>query len=272
MITASPARRPRPLATDTTSAPAPRPLPHTPEPRPLRRPPDEPPDELTDEEIGAGLVRGDEYCLVLAYRRWGGLVHTLASRTIGDSREAEDVTQQVFLAAWRGHRGYRPERGPVPAWLVGIARRKIADALSARTRRTALIAAAGAALPPSTVTVDGPDHVLDRVVVAGELARLPGAQRDVLTLAYFGDLTQAQIARRTGLPLGTVKSHARRGMQRLRCRLAPDPGDGRARGEITATRTAVPGAADARDERGPVRTADGAESRPRKPTDHRGNA
>ncbi|MEU9859408.1 sigma-70 family RNA polymerase sigma factor [Streptomyces sp. NPDC047971] len=230
-----------------------------------------PADELTDEEIGAGLVRGDEHCLVLAYRRWGGLVHTLASRTIGDPREAEDVTQQVFLAAWRGHRSYRPERGPVPAWLVGIARRKIADALSARTRRTALIAAAGAALPPSTATADGPDHVLDRVVVAGELARLPGAQRDVLTLAYFGDLTQAQIARRTGLPLGTVKSHARRGMQRLRCRLAPDAGDDLPDGEATPTRTAVPDSVDACGERAPIRTADRTESHPWKPTDKRGN-
>ncbi|MEU7111649.1 sigma-70 family RNA polymerase sigma factor [Streptomyces sp. NPDC046182] len=220
MITAPSARRLRPLATDTPSEP--RPLLPAPDVRPARTHPDEP----TDKDIGAGLVRGDEYCLALAYRRWGGLVHTLASRTIGDSREAEDITQQVFLAAWRGRQGYRPERGPVPAWLVGIARRKIADALSARTRRTALIAAAGAALPPHTVTADGPDHVLDRLVVRGELARLPGVQRDVLTLAYFGDLTQAQIARRTGLPLGTVKSHARRGMQRLRCSLAPDVADG----------------------------------------------
>ncbi|MCT4351836.1 sigma-70 family RNA polymerase sigma factor [Streptomyces sp. Je 1-79] len=218
--------------------------------------------------MGAGLVHGDEYCLVLAYRRWGSLVHTLASRTLGDSREAEDVTQQVFLAAWRGHQGYRPDRGPVPAWLVGIARRKIADALSARTRRTALVAAAGAALPPPSVTADGPDHVLDRIVVTSELDRLPRVQRDVLTLAFFGDLTQAQIARRTGLPLGTVKSHARRGMQRLRCRLAPDPADapsdGTTDGEPPA-RTAGPGGADARTERVPIRTADGAEPPPWKP-------
>ncbi|MGW6564884.1 sigma-70 family RNA polymerase sigma factor [Streptomyces sp. NPDC054975] len=177
----------------------------------------------TDEEIGAGLARGDEDCLALAYRRWGGLVHTLANRAIGDSREAEDVTQQVFLAAWRGRQGYRPDRGPVPAWLVGIARRKIADALSARTRRTELEAAAGAVLPSHDVYADGTEHVLDRIVVMGELARLPSVQRDVLTLAFFGDLTQNKIAQRTGLPLGTVKSHARRGLQRLRGSLTPLP-------------------------------------------------
>ncbi|MFD9729103.1 sigma-70 family RNA polymerase sigma factor [Streptomyces sp. NPDC059072] len=174
------------------------------------------PEAVSDEEIGRGLVAGDERCLVLAHRRWGRLVHTLAARALGDPREAEDVTQQVFLAAWRGRAGYRPERGPVPAWLVGITRRKTADALTDRTRRLDLVAAAGAALPPPDGTGEGTEHVLDRVVVTRELARLPRVQRDVLTLAYFGDLTQAQIAHRTGLPLGTVKSHARRGLIRMR--------------------------------------------------------
>lgn len=70
---------------------------------------------LTDEELAAGLVRGSEDCFAAAYRRWGTLVHSLAARSLGDSREAEDVTQQVFMAAWRGRLGYRPERGPPPA-------------------------------------------------------------------------------------------------------------------------------------------------------------
>ncbi|MFB6838640.1 sigma-70 family RNA polymerase sigma factor [Streptomyces sp. NPDC056361] len=175
---------------------------------------------MSDEEIGRGLVRGDEECLALAHRRWSRLVHTLAARVLGDAREAEDVTQQVFLAAWRGRAGYRPERGPVPAWLVGIARRKIADALTARTRRLDLVAAAGAAVQTAVTAQGDPERVLDRIVVTRELARLPRDQRDVLTLAFFGDLTQVQIAHRTGLPLGTVKSHARRGLQRMRRGLA----------------------------------------------------
>ncbi|MEV7616336.1 sigma-70 family RNA polymerase sigma factor [Streptomyces sp. NPDC089799] len=179
-----------------------------------------------DEEIGPGLAAGDERCLELAYRRWGRLVHALASRTVGDRLEAEDITQQVFLAAWRGRTGYRPDRGPVPAWLIGIARYKIADALADRTRRLELAAAAADGLRPPT----GPggdadrllDRLLDRAVVTSELERLPRVQRDVLALAYFGDLTQTQIARRTGMPLGTVKAHCRRGLQRMRVRLAPE--------------------------------------------------
>ncbi|MFJ7592370.1 sigma-70 family RNA polymerase sigma factor [Streptomyces sp. NPDC097617] len=184
-------------------------------------------EQLPDREVAEGFVRGDERCLSAAYRRWGRLVHTLAARTLGDSREAEDISQQVFLAAWQGRAGYRPERGPFPGWLVGITRRKIADALTARTRRHDLVAAAGAALPPAGEPVPGPETALDRLLITGELAKLPPAQREVLAMAFYADLTQTQIAERTGLPLGTVKSHARRGLHRMRhCLGGEAPGGG----------------------------------------------
>ncbi|MER6692152.1 sigma-70 family RNA polymerase sigma factor [Streptomyces minutiscleroticus] len=173
-------------------------------------------ETLADEELAAGLAAGDEECLAAAYRRWGSLVHTLAWRALGDAKESEDVIQQVFLAAWRGRHGYRPERGALAGWLIGITRRKIADALSARTRRTELVAAAGTVLAVRADSGGHPEAVLDRVLVRGELAKLPAAQQRVLRLAFYEDLTQAQIAELTGLPLGTVKSHARRGLHQLR--------------------------------------------------------
>ncbi|MET8135217.1 sigma-70 family RNA polymerase sigma factor [Streptomyces sp. NPDC005251] len=173
-------------------------------------------DAVTDPDLARGIIDGDETSLGTAYRRWAPLVHALARRSLGDPREAEDVTQQVFLAVWRGGRGYRPERGPVAAWLVGITRRKIADALSARTRRTELVGAAGALLALADDTRTRPEATLDRVLVRHELAKLPTAQRRVLHLAFYEDLTQTQIAQRTGLPLGTVKSHSRRGLHQLR--------------------------------------------------------
>ncbi|MZF54375.1 sigma-70 family RNA polymerase sigma factor [Streptomyces sp. SID5594] len=167
--------------------------------------------------MAAGFVRGDEDSFALVYRRWGALVHSLAARSLGDAREAEDVAQQTFLAAWRGRHGYHAVRGPLPGWLVGIARRKIADAHAARSRRTELAAAhaarEGAGVPG---TAERPEAALDRVLVTQELRKLPPVQRQILRLAYFDDLTHVQIAERTGLPLGTVKSHARRAILRIR--------------------------------------------------------
>ncbi|MFD9002569.1 sigma-70 family RNA polymerase sigma factor [Streptomyces sp. NPDC059582] len=172
-------------------------------------------ESLTDEELARGLVAGDEDCLAAAYHRWSALVHTLARRSLGDPREAEDVTQQVFLGVWRGRLGYRPERGTIAGWIVGITRRKIADALAARTRRADLLSSAGSALALHDPAAQCPEAVLDRVLVHEELAQLPAPQQRVLRLTFYEDLTQTQIAERTGLPLGTVKSHARRGLHRL---------------------------------------------------------
>ena len=174
-----------------------------------------------DEELARGLLAGDEACLAAVYHRWSAMVHTLARRSLGDAKEAEDVTQQVFLGVWRGRAGYRPERGSLGGWIVGITRRRIADALAARARRRYLVASAGATLALTDPDRERPEAALERVLIRGELARLPEPQQWVLRLAFYEDLTQTQIAERTGWPLGTVKSHARRGLQRLRGRLEP---------------------------------------------------
>lgn len=189
----------------------------------LIRTPAQEPSEDEDRaaaELADGLLAGDAESFARIYRRWGTLVHTLAARSLGDAREAEDITQQVFLAAWRGRAGYRPERGPVPGWLVGITRRKIVDALAARTRRGELAVASAAREQVLGAEGVRPEAVLDRVLVVQELGRLPSVQRHILCMAFFDDLTQVQIAERTGLPLGTVKSHARRALVRLRRSLA----------------------------------------------------
>ncbi|MET8944712.1 sigma-70 family RNA polymerase sigma factor [Streptomyces sp. NPDC004542] len=168
-----------------------------------------------EDDQALRFAAGDEGALEAVYHRWSPLVLSLARQSLGDGAEAEDVTQTVFLAAWRGRHGYRPGRGPLPAWLVGIARRKIADALSARTRRTDAAAAAAREPARAPDPSHAQDAVLNRVDVTRELRRLPEAQRRVLCLAFYGDLTQTQIAHVTGWPLGTVKSHARRGLLRL---------------------------------------------------------
>ncbi|MFD0722396.1 RNA polymerase sigma factor [Streptomyces globosus] len=173
-----------------------------------------------DERLATGFAAGDEGCMEAVYRRWRPLVHALAQRSLGDEREAEDVTQQVFLAAWRGRHRYRPGPGGLGAWLTGITRHKVADALEARTRRARAAAAAARVAPDPGSGSGAPrpvaEQAVDRLVVLGELSRLPSAQQRVVRLAFYGDLTQVQIADRTGLPLGTVKSHMRRALHQLR--------------------------------------------------------
>ncbi len=145
-------------------------------------------------------------------------MHGLASRALGGGADAEDVTQQVFISAWNTRSGYDPEKGPLVGWLVGITRHRVADALAKARRDLRLTqAAASTAAPESVQSFDG--TATNRVVLLDELAKIGQPQRGIMELAFFQDLTHEQIAERTGIPLGTVKSHIRRTLHRLRDRL-----------------------------------------------------
>ena len=183
---------------------------------------------LSGEELALAerFRGGDETVLREVYDRYGGLVHRVGVACLGSYHEAEDVTQATFVAAWRGRGSYDPARGTLAGWLLGIARSQAVDRMRV-LRRQDLATAAAYRIATSDTEAPSPERVVDRLVVLDELHRLTDEQRRVLELAFFDDLTHVQISGVTGLPLGTVKSHLRRGLSRLRTRWEVD---GAARG------------------------------------------
>jgi RNA polymerase sigma factor (sigma-70 family) len=180
-------------------------------------------DVLSDEDLSAAFAKGDPDALRLLYQRFGALVYSLARRSLTAAADAEDVTQQVFVSAWRGRDTFDPERGSLAGWLVAITRNRIADSMRGRQRDDRVLAHMAAGSATENLAVPS-DQVVNRVVLADELSRLPEAQRLVMTLAFYSDLTHEQVAEVLQIPLGTVKSHIRRGLLRLRTRLEADRG------------------------------------------------
>jgi RNA polymerase sigma factor (sigma-70 family) len=167
------------------------------------------------EELVRAFMAGEESALEEIYRRYSGLIYTVALRSLGDVSEAEDVAQKVFVAAWTGRHNYKPERAGLPAWLMGITRNKVVDALQARTkqRRIQTEMATNYDLPSQ------PFDIAERLIIAEEIARLDEVPQRVLRMAFYDDLTHAQIAEKMQLPPGTVKSHIRRSLIKLKRRL-----------------------------------------------------
>ncbi|GGU83850.1 RNA polymerase sigma factor [Streptomyces litmocidini] len=174
--------------------------------------------EENDAALAGRFRAGDEDALREAYRRWAPTVYALARRSLGNTQDAEDVTQQVFLSAWRSRERYRPDRGALGGWIVGITRHVVFDAISARTRRLRIEQSVVRTRHDDVEHhhADESENAVDRILVQHGMAELSPVQRQLLALAVYGDLTHAQIAERTGLPLGTVKSHIRRGLLALR--------------------------------------------------------
>jgi RNA polymerase sigma factor (sigma-70 family) len=191
-------------------------------PPPGREPSDSAPAEpLTDGDWMERFKAGDDLALRQAFDRYGGMVQRVGMLRLGNHHDAEELVQQVFVRAWKGRDGFDPERGSLGAWLLGIARRLIADRYASLDRDRKVISAAESIAPPDT-DVKSVERVVDRVVVGNELNRLPDEQRMVLRLAYYGNLSHSEIAASTGLPVGTVKSHIRRALIQLRKRWEVD--------------------------------------------------
>ena len=175
-------------------------------------------DEVTsDQDVAAAIREGSHAALRIAFERWGPLIYTYALRILGDPHDADDVTQQTFVSAWSSRQLLRPEPSALPGWLIGIAKHRITDVQRSRARGLRTVSAIAGQPEPPAVAID--EHVTARVVVAYELTRLGDPRATIVRRAYVEDVPLAAIADELGLPLSTVKSHARRGLAQLRERL-----------------------------------------------------
>jgi len=172
---------------------------------------------------GADLIRmmasGDREAFGRFYDRYACLVYSLILRIVGVRGDADEVLQEVFWEAWQGAAAYDPARGSPEAWIVMRARTRAIDRVrSVRRRGETFVAPVddGLVAAPPGPGGDAAERAADRGLVTGALAELPPAQREVIELAYYGGLTQTEIAARLDQPLGTVKTRMRTGLERLR--------------------------------------------------------
>ena len=184
--------------------------------------------DRTDRAWMDRLAGGDLGALDRLYEQYGAMAFSIAYRITGDRSAAEDVVQDAFLGAWRNAGRYAGARGSVRTWLLSIVHHRAIDAIR-RRRPTVELPDPEAVLPDALTLPDAWGDVelrLDREAVQVALARISDVQREAIELAYFGGLTQTEIAERTGVPLGTVKGRLRLGLQGLRAALLPPFGAG----------------------------------------------
>jgi RNA polymerase sigma-70 factor (ECF subfamily) len=195
------------------------------------------PADDADREVLALVTSGQLDALQELYDRYRTMAYSIALRITADASLAEDVVQDAFLGVWRNASRYVEGRGSVKTWLLSIVHHRAVDAV--RRRRPTTVLPEREDVPPPALTL--PDiwqdvaAGLDREAIAAALATLSDVQREAIELAYWGGLTQQEIADRTGTPLGTVKSRVRLGLLALRSALAGhvDMRDGMA-GEVSS--------------------------------------
>ena len=169
-------------------------------------------DQTWSEEIAhdarllAGIGEGDPDAFAALWTRYGQAVHGLCRAVVGERAAAEDAVQETFLRIWRGAGSYDPARGVPAAWVMAIAR---------NVARTAARPRPAPAIWPETPVPDEVEGVVDRLWLREALGGLSQPKRVALELAYFADLSHAEVAARLGEPLGTVKARIRRALLRL---------------------------------------------------------
>ena len=170
------------------------------------------------DEVADAFAAGEPDALRRAYDEHQRAIYSYCRRLVAD--QAADVTQEVFLAAWRSRARFDPMTGSLGGWLMGIARFKVIDHLRAQYRNSSVASGdlvdLGSTGEPRSGTDPDIDQIATRILVADAVQRVGEPASTWIRMAFVEGLSHSEIAERTGTPLGTVKSSIRRGLQRIR--------------------------------------------------------
>lgn len=171
--------------------------------------------QLSEGALVALLREQPSTGVAALYDCYGRLVFSVALRVVGDRGTAEEITQDVFLRCWRSIDRFKPDQGSLVSWLLSITHHRAIDELRSRRSKAARQEVFDTALAPPMF-----DPALDEALLRDEVQQLlhalPSNQRDVIELIYWGGLTRREVADRLQLPLGTVHTRLRLGMEKLR--------------------------------------------------------
>jgi RNA polymerase sigma-70 factor (ECF subfamily) len=172
----------------------------------------------TDESILARVAAGDSTAVVDCIERYGGLVWSIVRSRIRNAADAEDVTQEIFVQLWKYAARFDPAKGSESLFIATIARRRLIDRLRARGREPPTEQLDDAVIEP-VWSGTAPSDAAEAEVAARAVATLDAEQRQVVLLSVVQGLTHSEIAAATGKPIGTVKTHIRRGLAKVRALL-----------------------------------------------------
>jgi len=181
--------------------------------------------QLSDNELLGFILRKDREALSALYDRFVRQVFSLSLRMVENQSLAEEIVQDVFMTVWSRGGSYKNDRGAFSSWLMSIAHNRCIDELRRRRRRAKLptVPIEDLTHEPKGNEEEVTDEVfakLDREAIVQAMSKLPPAQRQVITMAYFQALTQSEISNVLATPLGTIKTRMRLGLQKMRDLLA----------------------------------------------------
>jgi RNA polymerase sigma factor (sigma-70 family) len=180
--------------------------------------------DARDQDLLRRVARGQEEAFRELFAKYAPTARALAIRILRRPFLADETVQEAFLALWRHPQGYEQDRGSVRAWLMSTVHHRAVDLVrreEAHRRRMESALPDPVPEDPAERAVQAVGVPEERAAVRAALDDLPVEQRQVIELLYFGGLTQSQVAERTGLPLGTVKSRVLLAMRRMRAALGP---------------------------------------------------